>query len=841
MNLKEIQEQLHSLLTGVERKIVFWYDEDAAYVEEIQEICLPEGSKLWMLTEDNWFETKLTLEIRDRTTSYVIYAPFARPGDKENHLADMFYYSEHFYSDRLTQLIAELQIPGSCQEVVRRYRKFWTSGNIRKFQSLQIESYTEETVILGMLCVVAGIKSLNMEELLRKVIVSEKDGAGSTSVLHKFNYYKLDVDFWNLCEKNYGYQDHDPSPLRFLNALIVTYMDTLTEGSIPGDWKKFVNNKPNDSVVFLKNFMNNRETKAFYDDFADRFVRKLDAKKGISSMPLESILACDALEVFDQELICWMTSKLEDLMLDEKIEGKTIPEICEERVRTSYHFAPQYRQQYFILFNAYSVIKEILACQCQSSAEEMLEDYVRQAYKIDTYYRKFYYYMDQVGLLEHFEHIRELTENLYTNKYLADLNSRWNQSLTEEGYTCYSGSRQEAFFDTYVEPFMHEDGRDGRVIVIISDGLRYECALELSQRLEFDEKCDANISSMLGVLPSETTLGMASLLPHKEILVKEELEIWVDGVHCGNKTLERQKILQARIPRSACYDFDQIMGANRSEIRAMLQDKEVVYIYHNQIDGRGETQRLENEVFQACQEAIEEIQKLIHRITSYVSATRYLVTADHGFLYQRDKLQEADKITLENKQVSYRNKRYLLSGQPFQHKAFTSRTLQYLGKSNSIYVTTPMGADIIKMSGGGQNYVHGGSSLQEMVIPVLKVRTFTGKQDTGMVNVELSSLTRRITGIEVRLDFMQMEAVSDTKKPRKLVAFFVDQNGEKISYDVPMIASVRSEDARERVMMERFTLKSGKYSKDKEYFLVLADMEDERNEYRRYVFEIDVV
>ncbi len=240
MNLKEIQEQLHSLLTGVERKIVFWYDEDAAYVEEIQEICLPEGSKLWMLTEDNWFETKLTLEIRDRTTSYVIYAPFARPGDKENHLADMFYYSEHFYSDRLTQLIAELQIPGSCQEVVRRYRKFWTSGNIRKFQSLQIESYTEETVILGMLCVVAGIKSLNMEELLRKVIVSEKDGAGSTSVLHKFNYYKLDVDFWNLCEKNYGYQDHDPSPLRFLNALIVTYMDTLTEGSIPGDWKNDV-------------------------------------------------------------------------------------------------------------------------------------------------------------------------------------------------------------------------------------------------------------------------------------------------------------------------------------------------------------------------------------------------------------------------------------------------------------------------------------------------------------------------------------------------------------------------------------------------------------------------
>lgn len=171
----------------------------------------------------------------------------------------------------------------------------------------------------------------------------------------------------------------------------------------------------------------------------------------------------------------------------------------------------------------------------------------------------------------------------------------------------------------------------------------------------------------------------------------------------------------------------------------------MVYIYQDQIDARGEKIPLENEVFNACQEAIEEIQTLIRRLTGYVSNTRYLVTADHGFIYKRDKLVESDKISMDKTTFSFKNKRYLLSLEPAKNDALISRTLAYLSKINEIFVSTPKGADIIKTQGGGQNYVHGGSSLQEMVVPVLKVKTFKGKQDTGIVSVELSSFHNRIT------------------------------------------------------------------------------------------------
>ena len=137
MELQDVQNKLNLMLSGTERKIVFWYDDDAAYEEDIEQLELAPGNKKWILTQDNWFETKLLLEVQDTTSNYLVYAPFSRPEDKDNFLADIFYYSEHFYSDKMIQLCGELGIPIECQDEVKRYKKFWTVNNTTKFQKLQ--------------------------------------------------------------------------------------------------------------------------------------------------------------------------------------------------------------------------------------------------------------------------------------------------------------------------------------------------------------------------------------------------------------------------------------------------------------------------------------------------------------------------------------------------------------------------------------------------------------------------------------------------------------------------------------------------------------------------------
>ena len=231
---------------------------------------------------------------------------------------------------------------------------------------------------------------------------------------------------------------------------------------------------------------------------------------------------------------------------------------------------------------------------------------------------------------------------------------------------------------------------------------------------------------------------------------------------------------------------------------------------------------------------------MIHRLTGYVSATRFLITADHGFIYKRDKLVESDKISLDKTGIETTNYRYLLSDHQILSDALSNRCLSYLSSMNSDYVITPKGTDIIKKTAGGMNYVHGGSSLQEMIVPVVKVVTAKGRQDVDLVNVEISSFISRITNSVFKIDFMQMEPVTDKVKPRRIVAFFEDANGQKISFDVPITADIRDKEASKRLITERFTLKSGKYNSSQDYFLVLADMDDESQVVQKYKFTIDI-
>lgn len=156
-----------------------------------------------------------------------------------------------------------------------------------------------------------------------------------------------------------------------------------------------------------------------------------------------------------------------------------------------------------------------------------------------------------------------------------------------------------------------------RVVVIISDALRYEVAHTLFEKMQADEKCNASIGAMQGVLPSYTPLGMASLLPHKTIEYSPSYDVLVDGKACSS-TEQREAILKEYKISSKCIQFDSMKTMKQADLRSIFTGQDVVYIYHNQIDARGDKAASENEVFTACEEAIEEIYTLIKRIVSCI-------------------------------------------------------------------------------------------------------------------------------------------------------------------------------------------------------------------------------
>ena len=393
--------------------------------------------------------------------------------------------------------------------------------------------------------------------------------------------------------------------------------------------------------------------------------------------------------------------------------------------------------------------------------------------------------------------------------------------------------KQDDFYKHYLKGY---EAKNNRIIVIISDAFRYECAKELMGRFELDEKCEAKMETMLSVLPSVTPVGMASLLPHNEIVVDSQLNVMVDGQPCGD-LISRDKILKAQNADNVALSFDELANANQSKIRELLQGKKIAYIYHNQVDARGEKLASENEVFNACNEAIEEIFRLIKRLTGYISAPRFFITADHGFLYKRDKLQEFDKVSYPKEICAYSNKRFLLTTESVSQQGLASRMMAYL---KGLYVTTPVGADIFKVAGGGQNYVHGGSSLQEMLVPVIELTTNTRGVAYDYVDVILTSVSRKVTNLITYFDFIQTEKVTDTMKARSIIAYFSTEDGEKISFDVPIVANSREDAPEKRTFHEKFTLKTREYKYGDRYYLVLADANDEKNILQQYEFMIDI-
>lgn len=491
------------------------------------------------------------------------------------------------------------------------------------------------------------------------------------------------------------------------------------------------------------------------------------------------------------------------------------------------HFGRKTGKTYQLLSSAYSMVKEA-DYHAADGLKPIIDRYLAADYNMDQQYRKFYYYYDQLESTESFEPLRELVENIYTNEYLACLLPAWNAGIQQDA--AFSAiPLQREFYNANLR-YTKE-----RTVVIISDAMRYEVGQELFARMQDDPKCTAKLSVQLSVLPSYTRLGMAALLPHKTLEMTDDFQVLADGILCDNLA-GRQQVLQSYNPDSVCVQFDDIKNLKVAELRDVLTKRQIIYVYHNQIDARGDKANTEDEVFNACEEAVQEIMDLIHRISVSGNTYHFIVTADHGFIYKRDKLTESDKITGKSVDKAFVNRRFIVSKVALEDDGIDHMSMgRVLGNEDSKVVSYPVSSNVFKVAGGGANYVHGGSSPQEMLVPVLEFKMERGHMETKNAEIALVSIVHKITNLITSMDFIQSDAVSDTVKAAKYRIFFLSEDNEKISNENSYVADSREENAQKRIFRMRFTFKNKKYDKDKQYYLVVYDEESGLEQWRQPV------
>ncbi len=811
LSLKQIIDRLNLEFTGGNRKLVFWYDDKAEFEEDMKTVEL-QNAKIYLLQKDNQFYTKYFLERQDTETNYLIYAPFPKPEVKDNHLEDTMLYSKRFFADRASLLSVDLGIEEKYKPIIEKHIKFFANKDrTQRFYDMEIENFNEENILVGLLSAICKTRTCSFEEVLRIVIT--ESNIENNKYLEEMEKYELLGAFWKLCEQHFGYVDADPSLERLIVTLFVTYTDRYMQAETPKAWNSFVSMKQGNIIAFLDNLMNSVLYRKDYDRLSSYVAKGLRVEKCLSEVAAEDIVHCDTFTYFDQIILKWIVDRLVSEDMGAKLDDATIIQVCD--MRSKMHFGDKYENAYNMLENAYSVINAA-NYSGNDDLRTIVKKYQEEDYRIDTAYRKFYYYLDRIGDTHEYEQLQTLVENIYTNEYMNDLLPRWNQAfIGEDGLSVLSLQRN--FYNGFVNHTKE------RTVVIISDAMRYEVGRELYERMMDDPHCTAKLSAIMSTLPSYTRLGMAALLPHNTLEMKDDYEVYADDVLC-NDLAGRQIALQKHCKDSVCVQFDDIKNLKVAALREIFTGKQVVYVYHNQIDARGDKPNTEDEVFVACEEAIKEIVELIHRISTNANTYRFIVTSDHGFIYKREKIAESDKIGGVSNKNAWINRRYIVSKEALNEDGVENLGLGYiLGNDDDKVVTFPISSNVFKVPGGGQNYVHGGSSPQEMIVPVLDVKMEKGHMETRTVQISLVSMVQKITNLITSMDFIQSEPISDTVKETTYRMVFMSDDDERISNENIYVADSREPDSAKRIFRVKFNFKNQKYDKNKHYYLVVTE------------------
>jgi hypothetical protein len=131
-----------------------------------------------------------------------------------------------------------------------------------------------------------------------------------------------------------------------------------------------------------------------------------------------------------------------------------------------------------------------------------------------------------------------------------------------------------------------------------------------------------------------------------------------------------------------------------------------------------------------------------------------------------------------------------------------------LGLQEGLDVLVPRGMQRLRVQGAGSRYVHGGSSLQEVVVPLLTVIKM--REDTAApVEIDIIQSSDRITTNLLRVTFLQKQPVGEKFLSRRLRVSLVDGTGQPISDVMHHTFDYAEQSDRQRAYTHAFQLSLG--------------------------------
>ena len=693
------------------RKIIFWYDSKQEYQDFINELELEDTE---IITYDNnSFWIRYHIEKEELNKNIIIYLPFDRKKGIDNDLLDLETSNSDllFNPDSTTMRLKNLGLTEDCRKIISKYAKFF--GNKKReteFKNFDIEEKNTDNIDLIITAIMLNIKSINEDDILKEVIRNYFEDEKKYEELFKFGSEEFILGLFN---DTFGssVSSYEELP-EVYKSLVFTYFATsLKDIKKASRYSKYLLTKKTTNVyVFINNLMRDKTTKQYFEELSKDIEKEFGIEDLLNSMEIDDYSSSDAFESVDKYVLKYLVDKLFNGIGEYEVYKNYID------IRENKYWYEKLENEYNLLKVSIAFFEKINAIQDSIKIvdiDRFAKEYADNFSEVDTLYRKVYFYFDNIEDKDIFINLKNKIENIYVNDFMSELSIKWSDMIANMSkYDSNRMTLQKDFYKNYIRPF--NDKKD-RIIVIISDAFRYECAKELNTRLK-TLASKSNIGYMQGLVPSYTKLGMASLLPNNELSrVKDSDDILVDG-QSSSSINDRELLLQKENPDSIAVKYDDLYEMTKLEWKKLFSGKKVVYIYHDTVDNAGEHN--ENTIFTACDKAINELEKLVRDLHTTFSGINAFITADHGFFYKRGKVESYEK-TSKTTNATKQKTRYSYSDSISNDEGILSINLDYVFGKDSGYVNIPKGNIIFARQGTGINYVHGGILPQEIIVPVI--------------------------------------------------------------------------------------------------------------------------
>lgn len=853
MKAEQVDQALRQKFVGEDQRLVFWHDPNGEFTEYVTAGFSGELGDVQVLDVNalGGFPAKLRLERDDPTGKYLVYTTGQLPPADEDWLLDIRIYSDQFHADVASLWLQELGIGSlSLRDHLTARTLFLRSQDRRKKLAKIIDGSDDEaTIDRKMLAVLVGSPAAGIYDILRAIcnghlVNGEFDLSETPEVIATFEKMDLLQRFWKCVEVEFHYVAEQPSVAGLLRRLFVSELIHQTDGTGMGSLAhhELPTAGRQNAAVFLAQWRDSSANAESYDAVAYAVASEQNAAEAVRGLDLQASRAVHTFWEAERQVV----SNLKEYVLAETValDVGLVAEVASER-KAGYWLSGRStesaeKKAMARAYDAIAAASELFALEKKAQAAmkfdtpaECIEAYTGTLYRFDFLYRQFHTYAAPAAKLgwDLLKALSQRVEAVYDQGFLQPFGVAWSGFLDagflDEWHLAQVPS-QQGFFSRELKRHLDKSDRK-RAFVIISDAFRYEAARQLTDTLCGLYRMDAEIRPMLGVLPSYTALGMASLLPHETLAYTDKGEVLVDGKSAAGTEARNRQL--STVDGMACQASD-FLRMTTSQLRELTQNKRVVYVYHNVIDARGDSASTEGETFDAVSDCIDELAELTQLVVNKLNASKVWVTADHGFLYQQDAPGETDKSKLSYKpeKAVISKKRYVIGpGLGSTAEAHHGVIKNTAGADGAMEFWVPRAANRFHFTGGAR-FVHGGAMPQEVVVPLVTVTQLRGKKQeksrSEKVKVQVLGAQHKITTPQHRFEFIQTEPVGDRRKPLSVRAAIYDGANPVTTVETVTFES-DSQNMDERKKSIRLALGSGSYDRKKDYRLVLRDAETE--------------